>query len=69
MTQRDCSSKRQDGDGWTARSRKKIRVEPVQMVCKAGGDGMDHNDGQEFLVIKEELTEDADNNSVTYETL
>jgi hypothetical protein len=40
-TEIDCRSKRQDGDGWTASSSKKVRVE---MVCKPDGDGMDQKD-------------------------
>ena len=63
------SSKRQDGDGWTASSSKKVRVEAVEMVCKPSGDGTDHKDVQEVVVIKEELTEDTDDNSVKFETL
>ena len=31
-TERDCSSKRQEGDGWTASSSKKVRVEAVEMA-------------------------------------
>ena len=62
------SSKRQDGDGWTASSSKKVRVEAVEMVCKPSGDDTDQKDDQEVVVIKEELAEDADNNSVKFET-
>ena len=68
-TERDCSSKRQEGDGWTASSSKKVRVEAVHMVCKPGGDGTDQKDDPEVVVIKEELTEDTDDNSVKFETL
>ena len=68
ITERDCSSKRQDGDGWDASSSKKVRVEAVELVCKPGGDGTDQKDDQDVVVIKEEMTEDADDNSVKFET-
>ena len=67
--ERECSSKRQDGDGWDASSSKKVRVEAVEMVCKPGGNGTDQTDDQEVVFIKEELTEAANKNSVKFETL